>query len=80
MINSQDFKKIMAAYSSIAVAYANMMNKKLRKVESRHSDLVFYDAKVRLLRFIRNWAITDGNKVGIKSFLKIILPILILPM
>ena len=70
MINSQDFKKLMAAYSSVAVAYANMMNKKLRKVESRHSDLVFYDAKARLIRFIRNWAISDGNKVGDKIILE----------
>jgi CRP/FNR family transcriptional regulator, cyclic AMP receptor protein len=39
-------------------------------MENRHSDLVFYDAKARLIRFIRNWAISDGNKVGDKIILE----------
>lgn len=69
MINSYDLKKFIGEHPVMAVAYANMMNKKLRKMENRHSDLVFYDAKARLIRFIRNWAITDGNKVGDKIIL-----------
>jgi CRP/FNR family transcriptional regulator len=69
MINSHELKKFIEEHPGMAVAYANMMNKKLRKMENRHSDLVFYDAKARLIRFIRNWAITDGNKVGDKIIL-----------
>lgn len=69
LINSSDLKNLLHHYPAMAVAYANMMNKKLRKMENRHSDLVFYDAKARLIRFIRNWASTDGNKVGDKIIL-----------
>ena len=46
-----------------------MVNRKLRKMESRHSELVFCDTKARLIRFIKNWAKTDGNKMGDKIVL-----------
>jgi CRP/FNR family transcriptional regulator, cyclic AMP receptor protein len=64
--NSADLKKLFHDNPSMAITYANMVNNKLRKMETRHSDLVFRDAKSRLIRFIKNWAITDGNRVGDK--------------
>ncbi|QNA43474.1 Crp/Fnr family transcriptional regulator [Lacibacter sediminis] len=64
-----DLKQIMHHNPAIAIAYANLVNKKLRKLESKHSDLVFRDAKSRLIRFIKNWAMTDGNRVGDKIIL-----------
>jgi CRP/FNR family transcriptional regulator, cyclic AMP receptor protein len=70
MINSHDLRKLLSEHPAIAFAYANMMNNKLRRVETRHADLVFYDAKSRLIRFIKNWARTDGNKVGDKVILE----------
>ena len=42
---------------------------KLKKLEGRHSDLVFRDAKARLIRFIKNWAKTDGSRIGDKIIL-----------
>ena len=48
----------------LAINYANTVNNKLKKLESRHSDLVFHDAKSRLIRFIKNWARTDGSRIG----------------
>src|SRR5205085_9982917 len=53
----------------LSINYANTVNKKLRKLESRHADLVFHDAKARLIRFIKNWARTDGSRVGDKIIL-----------
>jgi CRP/FNR family transcriptional regulator len=38
-------------------------------LEVRHADLVFRDAKARLIRFIKNWARTDGSNVGDKIVL-----------
>jgi len=61
-----DFKGLLANNPMMALDYANMVNGKLRKLEARHSDLVFRDAKARLIRFIKNWARTDGNLVGDK--------------
>ncbi|MEO6232494.1 MAG: Crp/Fnr family transcriptional regulator [Ferruginibacter sp.] len=67
--NSSDFKKLLRNNSMLAVNYANMVNNKLKRLESRHSDLVFHDAKVRLIRFLKNWARTDGNRIGDKIIL-----------
>lgn len=65
----QDFKKLLHSNISLALNYANSVNNKLKKSESRHSDLVFHDAKGRLIRFIKNWAHTDGNRIGDKIVL-----------
>jgi CRP/FNR family transcriptional regulator, cyclic AMP receptor protein len=54
---------------SMAIAYANMVSSKLRKIETRHADLVYRDAKSRLVRFIKNWAYTDGQRMGDKIVL-----------
>lgn len=67
--NVVDFKKLLQENPFMAIAYASMVNAKLKKMESRHSDLVFCDAKARLIRFIKNWARTDGNRMGNKIIL-----------
>ncbi|CAN5834134.1 Crp/Fnr family transcriptional regulator [soil metagenome] len=67
--NVADFRKLLQDNPYMALSYASMVNNKLKKMESRHSDLVFCDAKARLVRFIKNWARTDGNRMGNKIVL-----------
>ncbi len=67
--NVEDFKKILQDNILLALNYANIVNNKLKKLEGRHADLVFYDAKARLIRFIKNWARTDGSRIGDKIIL-----------
>lgn len=67
--NVVDFKKFLQDNPIVAVAYANIVNNKLKKLEGRHSDLVFRDAKSRLIRFIKGWARTDGSRIGDKIIL-----------
>lgn len=62
--NISDFKKLLFSIPMLAVSYANMVIGKLGRLEHRHSDLVFCDTKTRLQHFIKNWARTDGNKIG----------------
>ena len=69
IVNIPDFKKLLRENPTMALSYANIVNSKLKKLEGRHSDLVFRDAKSRLIRFIKNWAISDGNRVGDKIIL-----------
>jgi CRP/FNR family transcriptional regulator, cyclic AMP receptor protein len=69
VFNVPDFKKVLQENPTMALTYANIVNNKLKKLESRHSDLVFRDAKSRLIRFIKNWAISDGNRIGDKIIL-----------
>lgn len=67
--NASDFRKILEANPMIALNYAKKVNLKLKRLEDRHADLVFRDAKARLIRFIKNWARMDGSKVGDKIVL-----------
>jgi len=67
--NVHDFRKILQDNIMLALEYTSIVNNKLRKLEGRHSDLVFRDAKSRLIRFIKNWARTDGNRIGNKIIL-----------
>lgn len=69
VFNVTDLKKLLQENPMMAITYANMVNGKLRRLESRHSDLVFLDTKARLIRFIKNWAQTDGNRMGDKIIL-----------
>ncbi|HVU94443.1 MAG TPA: Crp/Fnr family transcriptional regulator [Puia sp.] len=64
-----DFRRLLEANPAIAINYANRVNAKLRKLEIRHSDLVFRDAKSRLIRFIKSWAKADGSTIGDKIVL-----------
>jgi CRP/FNR family transcriptional regulator len=64
-----DFRRILQANPALTIKFASKMSRKLRKLESRHADLVFRDAKARLVRFIKNWALTDGSRMGNKIVL-----------
>lgn len=69
VFNSNEFKRILSEHPVIAMNYANIVNNKLKKLENRHSDLVFRDAKSRLIRFMKNWAQADGSPMGDKIIL-----------
>jgi CRP/FNR family transcriptional regulator, cyclic AMP receptor protein len=64
-----DFKAVLAQYPLLAINFTHQVGSKLRKAESRHADLVFRDARFRLIRFIKDWANSDGNRVGNKIVL-----------
>lgn len=64
-----DFKRIVEENPSMALDYARKVTGKLQRLENRHADLVYLDTKDRLIRFIKNWARSDGNKVGDKIIL-----------
>lgn len=67
--NVNDFRKLLQNNPAMALSYAGKVSTKLRKLEHRHADLVFRDTKARLIRFIKNWALTDGSQVGNKIVL-----------
>ncbi len=64
-----DFKRILEDNPIMALSYVRKVNTKLQKMENRHAELVFLDTKDRLIRFIKNWARTDGNRMGDKIIL-----------
>jgi len=64
-----DFKRILEDNPIMALAYVRKVNAKLQRLENRHAELVFLNTKDRLIRFIKNWARTDGNRMGDKIIL-----------
>jgi len=64
-----DFRRILEENPQMVLGYAKKVNSKLQRLENRHADLVFLDTKDRLIRFIKNWARTDGNHLGDKIVL-----------
>ena len=64
-----DFRRILEENPQIVLSYAKKVTSKLQRLENRHADLVFLDTKDRLIRFIKNWARTDGNHKGDKIIL-----------
>jgi CRP/FNR family transcriptional regulator len=64
-----DFKRILEDNPSMVLNYARKVNSKLQRLENRHADLVHLDTKDRLIRFIKNWARSDGSLVGDKIIL-----------
>jgi len=67
--NSAEFKKIMQANPLLAMNYAAQVSTKLRRLENRHSNLVFKDAKSRLISFFKDWAHREGDRNGDKIIL-----------
>jgi CRP/FNR family transcriptional regulator len=62
--SSPDFKKLMQNNPLLAMNYAAQVSTKLRRLESRHSNLVFKDAKTRLIGFFKDWAHREGDRNG----------------
>ena len=61
---SAEFKLLMQANPILAMNFIQHVSTKLRRLENRHSNLVFKDAKSRLISFFRDWASREGSREG----------------
>ncbi len=66
---SSEFKRLMQQCTMLAINYARQVGNKLRRMESKHANLVFKDAKARLICFFRDWANREGDRKGDKIVL-----------
>ncbi|MDX2046869.1 MAG: Crp/Fnr family transcriptional regulator [Chitinophagaceae bacterium] len=66
---SSEFRQVMQRSPVLAMNYAKQVGGKLRRLESKHSNLVFKDAKSRLISFFRDWANREGDRMGNKVVL-----------
>ncbi len=64
VFNISDFQYLLQSNQAMLITFSKMVTGKLGRLEQRHSELAFCDAKSRLIHFIKNWAQTDGNKMG----------------
>ncbi len=63
---SSDFKMLMQSNPALAMNFVLYIIAKFRRLESRHSNLVFMDAKSRLICFFKDWANREGSRDGDK--------------
>lgn len=61
---SSEFRQLMQTNAILAMNFIQHVSAKFRRLENRHSNLVFKDAKSRLISFFREWASREGNRVG----------------
>lgn len=66
---SSDFKTMMETYPVLAMNFVKHISAKFRRLENRHSNLVFKDAKSRLISFFKDWANREGSQKGDKILL-----------
>jgi CRP/FNR family transcriptional regulator, cyclic AMP receptor protein len=62
--SSAGFKELMQQVPMLAMNYAAQVSCKYRRLENRHSNLVFKDAKGRLISFFKDWATREGDRKG----------------
>ncbi len=63
---SSEFKLLMQTHVVLAMNFIQQVSGKFRRLENRHANLVFKDAKSRLISFFRDWAKREGSKDGDK--------------
>ncbi len=68
-----DFEDLMLKHPSLALSYTKFVGLRLKRLKNNYSNLVFKDAKSRLLTFLKEWAEKEGvfenNKVVINNYL-----------
>lgn len=65
-----DFEKIMVQHPQLALSYTKLVGFHLKRVRNSYSNLVFKDAKSRLVSFLRDWADREGAFQGSVVILK----------
>jgi len=69
-LKTSDFQRLIAANPKLCVALMNYIGTRLREVESRLEDLVFKDARARIIDFIKESAQKRGRRVGFEMLFK----------
>ncbi|MBL7913518.1 MAG: Crp/Fnr family transcriptional regulator [Bacteroidia bacterium] len=58
----KDFEALMEQHPDLALSYTKLVGLKFKKLKNSYSNLVFKDARSRLIQFLKDWAARDGNE------------------
>lgn len=68
-----DFEQLMKKYPDLALSYLKIVGFKFKKLKNNYTNLVFKDARSRLIHFLKEWANKEGtlekNKASIPNYL-----------
>lgn len=65
-----EFQRLIATNHQLCIAIMNYVGGRLREVENRLEDLVFKDARARIIDFIKESAEKRGRRVGFEMLFK----------
>jgi len=60
----EPFREILSKRPDMAIKFSKMVGDKLKIISTRYADLVFKDARTRIINFFRLHAQHEGRKVG----------------
>lgn len=66
----QDLEELMARHPTVTMKVTRLLGLRLLKMERKVRDLVFKDARTRIVDFIREMAIENGKQVGDEILIK----------
>jgi len=69
VIEREEFQKIMEQNSFVALRMAKIFGRRLQKLEKKFENLIFKDARSRIIDFIREMANENGKVVGYETLI-----------
>lgn len=57
----RDFETLMEQKPDLALSYTKLVGLKFKRLRNKYSNLVFKDAKSRLIQFLKEWAQREGE-------------------
>ncbi|MFW0739904.1 Crp/Fnr family transcriptional regulator [Flavobacterium sp. T12S277] len=68
-----DFENLLLQNPKLALSYTKFVGLKMKRIKNNYSNLIFKDAKTRLIQFLRDWGekegMLTGNTIAIKNYL-----------
>lgn len=68
-----DFENLLQNYPGLALSYSKLVGFQLKKVKNSYSNLIFKDARTRLILFLKDWSEKDSRTengiIQIKNYL-----------
>lgn len=68
-INSLTLKKLFSLNGAIALDFMEIVGNKLRATQSRLESIIVEDARTRVINFLKDHAVSFGNRIGINELL-----------
>ncbi|MDI1234083.1 MAG: Crp/Fnr family transcriptional regulator [bacterium] len=61
-----DFEALMEKHPGLALSYSKFVGLRFKKMSSNYSNLIFKDARSRLIYFLKEWSIREGIFEGMQ--------------
>lgn len=67
VMSKDSFKELINENQILNFRVAKILGQKLKKIEKKLESLIFYDARTRIVEFLREMAVENGQRVGYET-------------